>query len=210
MKVCSVEGCGRTSENYPIYFVKKGNNFFCKKHQIQLLRHGKIYRTKYEPNEIILKNKYAEIIMYDLRGNEVARTKVSLCDLDKLKKHKWSLANGYASTHINFKRLTIHQFLFDTKGQYYCIDHRNRDKLDNRRENLIQTSKSENTFNQKISTRNTSGVVGVTWHKSANKWMSSITLNHKKIYLGLFKNFEDAVNARKKAELKYFGEIIKR
>lgn len=54
--------------------------------------------------------------------------------------------------------------------------------------------------------RNTSGVTGVKWHSRDNIWGAWIRVNHKNMYLGRFENFDDAINARKEAENKYFGE----
>ena len=49
------------------------------------------------------------------------------------------------------------------------------------------------------------GVPGV--RKQNNKWIAMITKNNESINLGLFDNFNDAVNARKTAEEKLFGEF---
>ena len=48
---------------------------------------------------------------------------------------------------------------------------------------------------------NTSGVTGVYWHKGANKWVSRITSGGEHVYLGSFSWLDDAVAARKAAEL---------
>jgi len=47
---------------------------------------------------------------------------------------------------------------------------------------------------------NKSGVVGVNWDKSKGKWQCSIRFQGKKIYLGHYENFEDAVKARQRGE----------
>jgi len=65
----------------------------------------------------------------------------------------------------------------------------------------------ENNFNKGLYSHNTSGVTGVSWDKSRNKWEAHIKLNQKKKHLGRYNNFEDAVKARKEAENKYFGEF---
>ena len=62
-------------------------------------------------------------------------------------------------------------------------------------------------MNANLSKNNTSGYTGVTWHKLSQKWQSEIRVDGKKIYLGLFINLEDAIEARKQAEIKYFGEF---
>jgi len=81
------------------------------------------------------------------------------------------------------------------------IDHINGDKKDNRLQNLRLVKHSENSKNLSRSKVNLSGVVGV--HKRGSKWVAQIKNNYKQIFLGSFDNFEDAVTARKEAELKY-------
>lgn len=55
---------------------------------------------------------------------------------------------------------------------------------------------TEQANNRRMTSRNQSGVTGVSWHKSANKWEASITVNYKKIYLGVFNTIEEAIKAR--------------
>lgn len=52
---------------------------------------------------------------------------------------------------------------------------------------------------------NKSGVKGVYWHKRNKKWTADIGVNYNRIRLGFFDDKEDAVKARKAAELKYWG-----
>lgn len=66
--------------------------------------------------------------------------------------------------------------------------------------NLRKASIKENAKNQGISINNTSGVVGVCWHKGKSKWIASIHFEGKIKHLGYFSNFDDAVVARKAAE----------
>ena len=86
------------------------------------------------------------------------------------------------------------------------IDHKDRDPLNNKISNLRLATRKENCANQKIRKNNTSGVTGVLWNKSKGKWEAWI----KKVYLGCFLNKEDAIKARKEAELKYHGEFRSR
>lgn len=66
------------------------------------------------------------------------------------------------------------------------IDHINRDPGDNRYANLREATHSQNSQNRAMTLRNTSGFIGVSWHKKGRCWNSSITINRKKIYLGGF------------------------
>lgn len=86
------------------------------------------------------------------------------------------------------------------------VDHINGDVLDNRKSNLRIATRQQNNMNRRVSSNNTSGVTGVSFCRSYNKWQSTISVNGKMIHLGLFSNIEDAVAARRAAEERYFGE----
>ena len=85
------------------------------------------------------------------------------------------------------------------------IDHINRDKLDNRKENFRYATKSENRINSKTRTDNVSGIQGVRFEEG--KWRVRISVNGKYVHLGMFNDFEEAVKTRLKAEKKYYGEF---
>lgn len=55
---------------------------------------------------------------------------------------------------------------------------------------------------------NKSGVVGVNWDKSRNKWQASIRFQGHKYNLGRFDNFADAVEIRRQAEKEIFGKFL--
>jgi hypothetical protein len=81
------------------------------------------------------------------------------------------------------------------------VDHINRVRYDNRKDNLRLADRSVNMCNTNLSVLNKSGHKGVYWSKSANKWCVQITRNKKKYYLGSYDNKEDAIEARRKAEI---------
>lgn len=80
------------------------------------------------------------------------------------------------------------------------IDHINGIRTDNRINNLREVTGKENQKNMKRPVNNTSGHVGVAWDASKNSWLAFITVNRKRLHLGRFKEFEDAIAARKAAE----------
>lgn len=80
------------------------------------------------------------------------------------------------------------------------IDHINGNKSDNRIENLRDVSLSINLKNQKMKNTNTSGRVGIFWHKATQKWQAAIGSKREYITLGFFSNKEEAIQAREKAE----------
>ena len=87
------------------------------------------------------------------------------------------------------------------------VDHRNRKKNDNRKENLRIATKQENNRNHKVRKDNESGVSGVVWMKPNNNWSAVIYINSKTKRCGSYSNIEDAIKARLQAEAKYFGEF---
>lgn len=55
---------------------------------------------------------------------------------------------------------------------------------------------------------NSSGVKGVCFDKDRHLWEAYIHVHKKRIYLGRYSKFEDAVKARKAAEEQYFAPLI--
>ena len=83
------------------------------------------------------------------------------------------------------------------------IDHINRNKSDNRISNLREANYVVNAQNQKKPKNNTSGHKGVSWVRKDLRWVVSIQVNKKYVYLGYFIDLEQAIKARKDAEVKY-------
>lgn len=83
------------------------------------------------------------------------------------------------------------------------IDHKDQNKQNNALENLREVTLQINSQNLPQYKSNTSGVVGVKWHKRDSKWEAQITVNKKRIYLGSFKTKTMAILIRKKAEVSY-------
>ena len=82
------------------------------------------------------------------------------------------------------------------------IDHQDHDTLNNRIANLRDVSAIANSQNTKLLRTNTSGCSGVVWHARDSRWQASIRHGGRKQHLGLFARFEDAVRARREAEVR--------
>lgn len=76
------------------------------------------------------------------------------------------------------------------------------------RTNLQYNTNFQVIENNKPPKNNTSGVKGVSWNTDREKWEAYISVHGKRIGLGKFKEFADAVNARKQAEDTYFKPLI--
>jgi len=79
------------------------------------------------------------------------------------------------------------------------IDHINRDRFDNRIENLRATDRSANNINTKVRCDNTSGVSGVYWEKRYSKWCVRIGVNGKLKHIGYYDSLETAKQKREEA-----------
>lgn len=74
-------------------------------------------------------------------------------------------------------------------------DHINRNTRDNRRENLRPCSHMKNQWNRGIMRNNTSGLIGVGWHKRKKKWQATIKIEGKMTHLGYYTDKHDAARA---------------
>lgn len=88
------------------------------------------------------------------------------------------------------------------------VDHINGDRLDNRWNNLRVCDSFANSRNQGVRKDCTSGVRGVNYNtcsttRSDKRWVARISHKGKRILLGNFLTFEEAVRARKNAEIEY-------
>jgi len=115
--------------------------------------------------------------------------------------------SGYLYIRIDGKLYLAHRLAYFFVHGYMPeneIDHKNQIKNDNEIKNLREASRICNMQNQKISTRNTSGITGVSWDKKRSKWEAQITKNNKQVNLGRFNNQLDAARARLAAEKEHF------
>ena len=87
------------------------------------------------------------------------------------------------------------------------IDHINRNRCDNRIENLRVATRSQNTSNKTKKDGTYSRLKGVTWHSRGKRWMAQIMKDRVKIYLGSFDTEEAAHEAYKEASLRLHGEF---
>lgn len=152
---------------------------------------------------------------------ELTQSRVAIVDnedFDWLSKWKWYYARnrksrktGYVVRTDNNKHQQIRMHTVILK-RYKClecerqVDHINGCGCDNRKENLRSATPNTNGANKKRHSNNTSGNIGVRWHKLTGKWEARLFVNGKSNQLGLFVNKKDAIKVRRQAEIKYFGE----
>lgn len=101
----------------------------------------------------------------------------------------------YAQTQIRLNgkriRVNMHRLIAKTP-EGMDTDHLNHDTLNNTEDNLKVTTRVENSQNTRKKKNNTSGFIGVCYHKHTGKWRAYVMLNRKQIHGGLFKTPEEA------------------
>jgi hypothetical protein len=111
-------------------------------------------------------------------------------DYDKIKDYCWHInSNGYVATRNNNKIIKMHTLLIS----YNYIDHKNRIRHDNRKDNIRYATSNENAQNHTVRKDNTSGITGVQWNKNNNNWRVVLNKNKIRINIGSFENENDAI-----------------
>ena len=115
-------------------------------------------------------------------------------------------SSGYRVIRINGVMYRAHRLIWLWHyGKFPAnqIDHIDGNKLNNDIKNLRDVTNQENHKNQPKRSDNKSGCTGVRWNSNANKFRAEIRKDGKTIHLGYFDTLEEAVAARKAANIKY-------
>lgn len=113
----------------------------------------------------------------------------------------------YLYLSISGVSVGLHRFIIGDECKGLVVDHRNRNTLDNRRENLRVCTSGENTKNQGKRKKNTSGYKGVFIHGKRSRWMARIESNNKGYYLGSYETKEAAARAYDRGAIKLHGQF---
>lgn len=125
-------------------------------------------------------------------------------DLELVSKYRWWVGKDlYPCTKINGRPIRLHQLLLGALPKGKVVDHINRNRLDNRRDNLRIVGYRKNVINAGMRSNNRSGHKGVFFDRQTQKWRVQITVRGVIHSVGRFELLSDAVNARQKAETEY-------
>lgn len=112
---------------------------------------------------------------------------------------------GYIRIGIgeNHKYIMAHTIAYFLIHNVWCkeIDHENHIRNDNRIINLKESNSKDNKKNLTLRKDSKTGQSGVCFHKNNKKYQAMISVNYKNIHLGSFENIDDAIKARKAAEI---------
>lgn len=150
-------------------------------------------------------------------------------DYERLKAYKWQAKrfySGFYAVRSEFDRvkyarvgptagqnnhsrtILMHREIAAVAG-LRSVDHKDRDTLNNKKENLRPCGQSQNGANRIRHKNNTSGFKGVTFKKDAGRWSARIGVGWKRIHLGYFDTACDAAIAYDAAARKHFGEFAR-
>lgn len=139
---------------------------------------------------------------------------VSDRDYSRVRRYSWGLdGNGkYASTKIRIdgkrRRVALHRYILGVTDPKVFVDHVDRNPLNNLRSNLRICSNSQNQANRlKKFARKAGRFKGVYWRPKKNAWVSEITHNKNRHYLGIFQSEIEAAKAYNQKAIELFGEF---
>ncbi len=132
-------------------------------------------------------------------------------DKERCLNHSWhkvtnDSGSAIITSDINGITTSLGRYILNYNGPL-DIDHRDRNYLNNQKNNLRIATRQQNLANQPYYINNTSGYKGVTWHKKSKKWYAQIKVNRQHIHLGTFHDIKLAAKAYNDAAVKYFGEF---
>lgn len=133
-------------------------------------------------------------------------------DYEFLSQWRWyaqKIRNAYYASRDDYtsskrKKILMHRLLINTD---LFVDHRDRNGLNNQRDNLRIATASQNQRNRRSCKQSTSKYLGVFQEKGRKKWVASIGNNGQKIRIGRFLSEEDAALAYNEAAIKFHGEF---
>jgi hypothetical protein len=133
-------------------------------------------------------------------------------DFEYLNQFRWTLSpQGYAvrREYPSGKIVFMHRLIMNCPKNKN-IDHKNGNKLDNRKDNLRFCNQSQNGANSRIG-KNATGYKGVRIDKRqpGKPYIAQIMVDRKNIYLRSHKTAEEAALSYNKASIKYFGEFAR-
>lgn len=138
-------------------------------------------------------------------------------DFGLVSRLKWHVMKGqntiYAVTNVRredggYSTVPMHRMINKTP-QGLHTDHIDGNGLNNRRANLRTATRTQNARNRAPNKGSVSAFKGVHWNKRKRRWIASIRVDKKSIFLGQHRDEASAAEAYACAALQYFGEFAR-
>lgn len=147
----------------------------------------------------ITQDQVKRLFDYDDSGNLIWKirpnSKVSIGDIVGTLNKKI----GYLYTRVSGHIIAVHRIIFLWHYGYLPendIDHIDKNRLNNKIENLREISRVCNSRNCNVSKNNKSGISGVSYNTKRDRYCVSITVNYKQYSIGSITDFDEAVCLR--------------
>lgn len=130
-------------------------------------------------------------------------------DFERVNQYKWyaykvkKSLTFYARRSSRGHTIHLHRFILNIIDNKIRLDHKNRNGLDNRKENLRIADQSQNMIN--YVRKNKTGYRGVS--QRGNTYFANLEIKGKDIFLGNFKTAQEAALAYNRGAIKHFGEF---
>ena len=180
------------------FYKRKKNeqeNHYCSKKCYQATLNKSQYITEGGITKIIIPNK--------TKGEVIAI--IDTKNLEKVRHFSWALErNNYVSHRGRRVYVKLHRLITNCPDDMQ-VDHIDRNPLNNLENNLRICTEFENKQNKPMLNKinKSSGIKNITWDKTKNRWQVGITKNKKFIFIGYYKDLEDAKIAAQEAREKY-------
>ncbi len=185
--------------------LRKGVVLSCGCYHLELLLAS--VKSRKMVNKYVDKGDYLE--GYDGKGNCFL---IDKDDYNKVKDYRWNMDNhGYwcystSSKENGRTRIKMHKLICPSPSKDLVVDHYNRNRSDNRKNNLFLKTPRENGINKEIPSNNTSGFIGVSQRKDGY-WVVRINTDVDKTrMISSFATKEEALICRLNFEKLYYKE----
>lgn len=146
--------------------------------------------------------------------HQVYYTEVDQQDYERFVSFKWYLdSKGYVYRNRlengHRKPSRLHREIMGVDDPTILIDHKDRNRLNNKRKNLREATKAQNAMNSQARRRvkSTSKMKGVTFRRG--RWRMTIKLPNGKIIDKLFRKESEAAEAYNDFARKHFGDFAR-
>ena len=118
---------------------------------------------------------------------------------------------AYRKVTIDRVRYGAHRLVFLWHHGYIprYIDHADGNGLNNRIDNLREATQSQNAFNSRMRSDNTSGERNVYWHERARRWFVRLSINRRTHSFGTYKTIEEARAVARRVREEHYGAFAR-
>jgi hypothetical protein len=145
-------------------------------------------------------------IIYASNGGSIL---VDDIDYDYLSQWSWSVYAKHAVRSQDNRVIQMSFVVAERAGIIHpnVLDHKDRNGLNNQRNNLRPATQSQNIMNACTPSNNTSGYRGVDYNQAKRKWRGRVKKDGRVIWQGYFDTAEEAGRKVAEKRTQFFGEF---